>query len=256
MGVAHVLVPDTYTVEGLVRSLVEHFRTRPNALKPASPPAVKYYLPAVPCACRMQSPRFSCSGARRFSSGRARPTRRRRPRSANYTISATLDPINRLIIGRGRLVWRNTSNEPATELRFHMYWNAWRDDRSSWMREARLDGDRVARGSACRRQRLYRPQHARARRNGRRAGEPALARALHRSRRRQRGRSNRPRRAARSRDRKRRIGHDRSGVERSTCRARTRARASSPTISSSRTGFPSSAYSATTGGTAISSTRE
>jgi hypothetical protein len=60
------------------------------------------------------------------------------PRNANYTLAATLDPVSRGIVGRGQLTWRNTSNVPATELRFHMYWNAWRDSASSWMREDRI----------------------------------------------------------------------------------------------------------------------
>ena len=60
------------------------------------------------------------------------------PRNASYKLSATLDPVNRLIVGRGQLTWRNVSNVPATELRFHMYWNAWRDRFSSWLREDRL----------------------------------------------------------------------------------------------------------------------
>lgn len=60
------------------------------------------------------------------------------PRNANYTLTATLDPVNRLILGTGRLTWRNTAHVPATELRLHMYWNGWRDRSSSWLREQAL----------------------------------------------------------------------------------------------------------------------
>src|SRR5690348_15491440 len=63
--------------------------------------------------------------------------------TASYTIAATLDPVNHLITARGRLTWRNASTAPATELRFHLYWNAWRDDETSWMREHALAGDRT-----------------------------------------------------------------------------------------------------------------
>jgi hypothetical protein len=62
------------------------------------------------------------------------------PRNANYSLEVTLDPANHLLVGRGRLTWRNPTSQPATELRFHLYWNAWRDESSSWMREAQIAG--------------------------------------------------------------------------------------------------------------------
>jgi hypothetical protein len=63
--------------------------------------------------------------------------RQKSPQNANYTLAATLDPVTHTIIGRGRLTWRNISSVPASELRFHLYWNAWRDRSSSWFRERR-----------------------------------------------------------------------------------------------------------------------
>jgi hypothetical protein len=65
----------------------------------------------------------------------------RSPRIANYTIEAALDPAGRRLQGTGRLEWRNATSTPATELRFHLYWNAWRDDGSTWMRSRTLAGD-------------------------------------------------------------------------------------------------------------------
>jgi hypothetical protein len=65
------------------------------------------------------------------------------PRNASYRLQATLDPVRHEITGTGRLTWRNITQSPATELRFHLYWNAWRDTTSSWMREQKL-----ARGGA------------------------------------------------------------------------------------------------------------
>ena len=62
----------------------------------------------------------------------------RSPDVASYRLEATLDPATHTIGGRGRLTWRNPSSQPATELRFHLYWNAWRDAHSSWMREQAL----------------------------------------------------------------------------------------------------------------------
>jgi hypothetical protein len=65
----------------------------------------------------------------------------RSPRNASYTIDARLDHAARVITGSGELRWRNDAPVPASELRFHLYWNAWRDDRSTWMREQALEGD-------------------------------------------------------------------------------------------------------------------
>jgi hypothetical protein len=62
----------------------------------------------------------------------------RSPRNANYTLRATLDPATHTITGSGRLTWRNISHVPATELRFHLYWNAWRNSASTWLREQQL----------------------------------------------------------------------------------------------------------------------
>ncbi|MEO8070808.1 MAG: M1 family metallopeptidase [Acidobacteriota bacterium] len=70
----------------------------------------------------------------------ARQAPSRSPRNASYTLTATLDPVNRQLYGSGRLRWQNTSHVEATELRFHTYWNAWRDEHSTWMREQRLSG--------------------------------------------------------------------------------------------------------------------
>ena len=62
------------------------------------------------------------------------------PRNANYTIKATLDARARTIAGAETLTWRNVATIPAQTLQFHLYYNAWRDDRSSWMRENALAG--------------------------------------------------------------------------------------------------------------------
>jgi hypothetical protein len=61
-------------------------------------------------------------------------------RNANYTIAARLDPAARTITGDERLTWRNPSAHPAATLRFHLYYNAWRNNESTWMRELRLSG--------------------------------------------------------------------------------------------------------------------
>jgi hypothetical protein len=65
------------------------------------------------------------------------------PRNASYVIDATLDPSNRTITASEVILWRNITTRPATELQFHLYWNAWRDDRSTWLREAKLGSRRA-----------------------------------------------------------------------------------------------------------------
>jgi hypothetical protein len=67
------------------------------------------------------------------------------PRNASYAITARLDPASRTIRGDEILTWRNPASIPATTLQFHLYYNAWRNTRSSWMRERGLGrGDRDA----------------------------------------------------------------------------------------------------------------
>lgn len=63
------------------------------------------------------------------------------PRNANYTIEARLDVPARRIHGRETLTWRNVTANPVRDLRFHLYWNAWKNNRSTWMRERRLAGE-------------------------------------------------------------------------------------------------------------------
>src|SRR5579862_2465656 len=69
------------------------------------------------------------------------------PRNANYLIDARLDPALRLITGAEIITWRNITARPVSDLRFHLYWNAWRDMRSTWLREATLGGARFNRRS-------------------------------------------------------------------------------------------------------------
>lgn len=59
----------------------------------------------------------------------------RSPRNANYTISARLDARARTITAHERISWRNITKAPTSELQFHVYWNAWADTKSTWMKE-------------------------------------------------------------------------------------------------------------------------
>ena len=62
----------------------------------------------------------------------------RSPRNANYSIDIALDHQTRTLRGRELVTWRNTSSQSTTELHFHLYYNAWRNTRSTWMKERLL----------------------------------------------------------------------------------------------------------------------
>jgi aminopeptidase N len=64
----------------------------------------------------------------------------RSPRNANYEIDARLDEDARTIRARATIRWRNITDQPTSELQFHLYWNAWRDTESTWLRERRMAG--------------------------------------------------------------------------------------------------------------------
>jgi hypothetical protein len=86
---------------------------------------------------RAQSP-----AAQTFAGQDASASRALSPRNASYVIAARLDPATRTMKGKQTLTWRNISNATAIELQFHLYYNAWRDAQSTWMREfARAGGN-------------------------------------------------------------------------------------------------------------------
>jgi hypothetical protein len=60
------------------------------------------------------------------------------PRNASYSIDIRLDPAQRTLEGRQVVTWTNLRSRPTDELWFHLFWNAWRNSRSTWMVEDRL----------------------------------------------------------------------------------------------------------------------
>src|SRR4051812_2009509 len=70
------------------------------------------------------------------------------PRNASYTITARLDPQTRTITGSETITWRNIAGRPASDVQFHLYWNAWKNTRSTFMRERALSGFGDAPGRA------------------------------------------------------------------------------------------------------------
>ncbi len=56
------------------------------------------------------------------------------PRIANYDIDVRLDVDTRILDGRQILTWHNRTSHPATELRFHLYLNGFRNSLSTFMK--------------------------------------------------------------------------------------------------------------------------
>ena len=63
------------------------------------------------------------------------------PDVAGYDIDVTLDPAARTLTGTEVITWRNTGQIPAYSVRLHMYWNAFRNTNSTWMKQRQLAGD-------------------------------------------------------------------------------------------------------------------
>ncbi|MBI4463059.1 MAG: M1 family metallopeptidase [Acidobacteria bacterium] len=60
------------------------------------------------------------------------------PRIANYTIEVRLNPQEKRLEGKEIVEWRNAMRVPTRELWFHLYYNAWKNNQSTWMREDSL----------------------------------------------------------------------------------------------------------------------
>ncbi|MBI4809899.1 MAG: M1 family metallopeptidase [Ignavibacteriales bacterium] len=58
------------------------------------------------------------------------------PRIANYDIDVRLDPQRRMFDGHEVLTWFNKTTDKITELQFHLYLNAFRNNKSTFMKES------------------------------------------------------------------------------------------------------------------------
>ena len=63
------------------------------------------------------------------------------PRTANYDIDVTLDPPTRTITGSELITWHNQGVIAAYSIRLHLYWNAFRNTNSTWLKQRHLAGD-------------------------------------------------------------------------------------------------------------------
>lgn len=55
-------------------------------------------------------------------------------RVASYVLDARLDAATHIITGKGTLTWLNTAREPTRELWFHLYLNAFKNERTVFLR--------------------------------------------------------------------------------------------------------------------------
>ncbi len=67
----------------------------------------------------------------------AQPLRASSDRVVDYRISVALDPATRTLTGRETLTWRNPSpTDAVSELQFHLYLNAFKNTKSTFMKES------------------------------------------------------------------------------------------------------------------------
>jgi hypothetical protein len=59
------------------------------------------------------------------------------PRNASYRLEASLDAEKKVVTGRERLSWRNLASQPARDLVFHLYMNAFKNEASTFFRESK-----------------------------------------------------------------------------------------------------------------------
>ncbi len=54
-----------------------------------------------------------------------------------YEIWVTLDPAQKMLRGRETVRWTNTTRDAVPDIWFHLYWNAFQNEKSAFMQEAR-----------------------------------------------------------------------------------------------------------------------
>jgi hypothetical protein len=70
---------------------------------------------------------------------------RKSPRNASYEMNVRLDPEAKTISGEEVLTWTNVTEHATDELRYHLYYNAWKNGDSSWWTSGLRDRDALDR---------------------------------------------------------------------------------------------------------------
>jgi len=96
---------------------------RGEAQAPAQPPQAPTPAPAAPA---IAGPALKSDAS---------------PRTANYDIDVTLDPSTRSLTGTELITWHNQGAIAAYSIRLHLYWNAFRNTNSTWLKQRHLAGD-------------------------------------------------------------------------------------------------------------------
>ncbi len=81
-------------------------------------------------AIALHSPASDLAAQGRLDTPAAAP-RTAPAKTASYDIDVRLDPAARTITGREVITWRNPGQIPAFSIRLHLYWNAFRNTRST-----------------------------------------------------------------------------------------------------------------------------
>ena len=56
-----------------------------------------------------------------------------------YEIWVELDAAGKMLLGKEEIVWTNTSREAVPDMLLHLYWNAFKNEESAFLREARAE---------------------------------------------------------------------------------------------------------------------
>jgi hypothetical protein len=57
-------------------------------------------------------------------------------RNANYSINVNLDDVNHSLSAEEIIIWKNISADSIKELQFHLYWNAFKNNKSTFLRKS------------------------------------------------------------------------------------------------------------------------
>src|SRR5688500_274103 len=67
--------------------------------------------------------------------------------TVRYDLEAELDPAAKIVKGRGTITWTNRGSKPVRELWWHLYLNAFRNERSTFLsEEKKLRSEEFSRG--------------------------------------------------------------------------------------------------------------